>query len=123
VLKRLLTTLGILVVLFMSMGAYAATVTYTIDYAKDSKFKALSLKNAILQIKLYANGSPKAFLTKQTDDKQSFTLDNKYGARLVVEVMSIKGEPKDISCHGSIWHNKTKILINCHLRYGKKHLY
>jgi len=39
---------------------------------------------------------------KQTDDKQKFILDNKYGDNLVVEVMSIKGEPKNISCHGAV---------------------
>jgi len=123
VLKQLLTVLLVLVVLLMTMGVYAATVTYTVNYAKNSKYKVISLKNATLQIKLHMNGTPKSFLTKQTNEKQTFTLINKYGNRLVVEVISIKGEPKNISCHGTVRRGKTEILIDCHSRYSKKHFY
>lgn len=121
--KRLLTMLLVLGALLMTMSVYASTAVYTVNYESASKYKPLPLKRAILRIKLHANGSPKSFLIKQTNDKQAFTLANKYGDRLVVEVISIKGEPKNISCHGAARHGKTKILINCHPRYGEKHFY
>lgn len=67
--------------------------------------------------------TPHGILDKNTNDQQNFTLDNKYGNRLVVEVISVKGEPKGISCHGTAKQGKTEILINCHSRYDKKHFY
>jgi len=123
-LNRSLTILLVLGTLFAATGAaYAVATTYTVNYDKDSKYKPLPLKNSTLRIQLHANGTPHGVVIKQTDDKQKFILDNKYGDNLVVEVMSIKGEPKNISCHGAVRGGKTEILINCHPRNGKNHFY
>ena len=123
-LKRSLPILLVLGALLTATGAaYAVTTTYTVNYEKDSKYKPLPLKNSTLRIQLHANGTPQGLVIKKTDDKQKFIIDNKYGDNLVVEVMSIKGEPKNISCHGAARGGKTEILINCHPRYGKNHFY
>lgn len=122
-LKQIQTVFLAMSILLITNGAYATIITYTVKYAKDSKYTALSLKNATLRIQLYVNGTPQDILIKQTNANQTFALDNKFGDRLVVEVMSIKGEPKNISCHGTAQHDKIEILINCHPRYGKKHFY
>lgn len=98
-------------------------ITYTVGYAKTSKLKILSLKNATLQIQLYLGGKTVGKLVKKTDDSQAFVISNQYGNFLTVEVISVKGQPEGISCHGASLAGKTNILIDCHPSYGKGHIY
>ena len=108
--------------LLVSIASWAENVTYSISYSPQSKYQSLSLKNVSLNIRLYANGSPRGRLNIKTNDDQSFVINNTYGKFLTVEILSITGEEKNISCHGVAGKGETKIQINCHSRYGKEHL-
>lgn len=115
---------------FINMICYADQlndhgVTYTINYAPNSKIKSPSLKNATAKIQLYLGGNSIESLTVRTDQNQSFIITNRHasehGSLLVVSVHSIEGEPKDISCYGASLPGKTNIIVDCHPRSEKKH--
>ena len=97
----------------------AATVPlkYVVQYDKKaSTVKGPNLKKATLILQLYAHGNPVSKLTVTTDDRQSFSLENRYGRRLVIDVISIKGSQKAIRCHGTARAHQTTINLVCHKR-------
>lgn len=115
---------------FINMICYAdqpndREVTYTINYAPNSKIKSPSLKNTTAKIQLYLGGNSIERLTIRTDQNQSFSITNRHakqhGGLLVVAVHSIEGEQKDISCYGASLPGKTNIIVDCHTRSEKKH--
>tara|TARA_Y100001001_G_C7966079_1_gene294241 strand:- start:829 stop:1200 length:372 start_codon:yes stop_codon:yes gene_type:complete len=119
--KRKWLTLFIVVSMMCGVNlAYAATQNYVVQYdQKDSTVKGPSLKKATLVIQLYAHGNPAGKQTVTTNSKQSFTLQNRYGKRLVIDVISIKGSSKSIHCHGTVRGYQTTIQLVCHKRPEK----
>ncbi len=106
--------------LSLPLASFSAPKAYSVNYTITSQHKALSLKNAVLHIKLYTNGNLRKRLVTKTNDKQLFFLDNPYGSSLVVEVASIKGEPKNMNCYGATHPGQTSILIDCHVSFEDK---
>ena len=102
-------------------------VTYTINYAKNSKIKSPSLKNVTVKVQLYLGGKTIEKLTRITDQNQSFTIDNRHaslhGSQLIAAVHSVEGAEKDISCYGASLPGKTTIVIDCHPRSENKHFH
>ena len=120
--KWFLTLFISLLTLCSSNLAGAATVTqkYMVQYDKKaSTVEGPNLKKAILILQLYAHGNPVSKLTVTTDDRQSFSLENRYGKRLVIDVISIKGSQKSIRCHGTARAHQTTINLVCHKRPEK----
>lgn len=124
-LRSIIISITMIVLFSTPFIAYAKKITYTANYDAPT-FKVQgrpSLKGATLQVQLYINGKSIGKFTKRTNQVQSFIIDNRYGNLLVVEVVSVKGEPQGISCHGTSLAGKSNIIINCHPRYGKGHYY
>ena len=114
-------TLSIVISMMCGVNlTYAATQNYVVQYdQKASTVKGPSLKKATLILQLYAHGNPVSKQTVLTDDNQSFSLDNRYGKRLVIDIISIKGSAKSIRCHATMRGHQTMINLVCHKRPEK----
>ena len=103
--------------------AFAFPEKYTVHLSSSATYKQVSLKNVMLQIRLYVGGSPIGKTIVRTDSTQSFIIENHYGKSLVIMIIAVEGLPKNISCHGAAAQGKTEIKLDCHNRFSKKHLY
>lgn len=98
--------------LFTCQMLHAATA-YTLELANSSPVKDISLKSATVKIAVYSNGAPQGFQEVLTDQNQSFSLDGKFADPLAVEILSVKNENKQFSCHGVAEPGQTKISLSC----------
>lgn len=121
---RKITTLKFLMMIasFIPATSFSAIITYTVEYTESSAIKSVSLKNATLRIRLYGNGSPHEFLTLKTNDKQELKFKHHHSDNLIIEVLSIKGQPENLVCHGTARDNQN-IEIDCRSRESKEHHY
>jgi len=115
-----LTILFITMIVLGANVAFATTQNYKVKYDEsESTVKGPSLKNATLVLHFYAGGSPVGKQSVTTDEQQAFSLENRYGKRFVIDVVSIKGSPKSIRCHGTVHGHQTTIQLVCHKRPEK----
>ena len=77
---------------------------FTVNYAKASPIKTLSLKNTKLRLLIHYHGIPKGYVNVTTDNNQQFSF-NAYknaGVDLELELVMINDENKlNMHCHGT----------------------
>lgn len=93
--------------------AQASNLVYYVKLNPHSPVKDVKLENKQVQLQLYAFGNPIGMQVKTLDKNATFTLKNGKGKSFVVELVSVKGLPKNVFCSGYAAQQETDINLIC----------
>lgn len=107
-------TILCVILILICPQSFAAREEYTLEYGQHNKVPGPSLAMVSPVIQLHANGNKIRNFTTHTDHYGKFILDNQYGSKLIVHVLSIKETKKGIRCRGVNLRGSTLITIHCY---------
>lgn len=110
---RYIITAVLCLVFVISNTAFAMKNNYQVDYCKDNLVQGPSLSDAVLNIELHADGTDLALISVKTNVEGKFSIDSRYGPKLIVHVLSVEGSANNIRCTGTSKLNQKKIWLNC----------
>jgi hypothetical protein len=87
--------------------------TYKLVYDSRNKDDKIPLKNVIIRLKLFADGTPLGYRLVHTGPNQKFKMPSDVGDHVIFEVLQIHTDSKVYICSGTSAPGENEVTVIC----------